>query len=64
MSQSRPTLRRRIEDGFESWTRGVIRHRWWAVASCLLFTGYAISHLPQLTVDNSIEAMLPKKRKK
>ena len=48
-----------IEAGFEAWGRWVVAHRWLALLSTVLVTGWLLSHLPQLVVDNSTEAMLP-----
>ena len=48
----------RVESAFEQWGRVVIRHRWPALISSLLVTGWLLSYLPGLVVDNSTESFL------
>ncbi len=47
-----------IEHGFERWGRLMVAHRWVALISSVLVTGWLLSYLPLLVVDNSTEAML------
>jgi len=48
----------RVELSFESWGRIVYRRRWIALAGSLLVTGWLVSHLSDLTIDNSTESLL------
>ncbi len=48
----------RSEALFERWGRFVIRHRWPATILSVAVTGWLLSFLPGLTVDNSAEAFL------
>lgn len=50
--------RGRVEEGFEDWGHFVVRHRWAAMILSLAVTGWLISFLPLLTVDNSTESFL------
>jgi predicted RND superfamily exporter protein len=50
--------RNRIEGGFERWGYFIYRNRWSALAISILVTGWLISYLPGLTVDNSTESFL------
>jgi predicted RND superfamily exporter protein len=50
--------RKRIEIGFEGWGRFIYRKRWGALTTSLLLTGWLLSFLPGLTVDNSTESFL------
>ncbi len=50
--------RKRIEIGFEDWGHFIYRRRWSALSGCLLLTGWLLSFLPGLTVDNSTESFL------
>jgi predicted RND superfamily exporter protein len=50
--------RNRIEHGFERWGYFVYRNRWSALATSLLATGWLISYLPGLTIDNSTDSFL------
>ena len=52
------SVRDRIEGGFERWGHFIIRWRWPAVALTLALTGYLISWLPQIQLDNSVESFL------
>jgi predicted RND superfamily exporter protein len=52
--------RRRIEASFEQWGYFIVRHRWPALFVSLAVTGWLISFLPGLTVDNSTESFLLK----
>jgi predicted RND superfamily exporter protein len=47
-----------VEAAFEDWGRRVFRHRWIALLGSVLATGWLVSFLPQLTVDNSTESFL------
>ena len=49
------TVRDRVELGFESWGRFVVRHRWWVLFGSLLFT---LGWIPDITFDNSTESFL------
>jgi predicted RND superfamily exporter protein len=51
-------LRDRIETGFVTWGRFVVRRRWWVLAACLALSGTLASRLPEIRVDNSDEAFL------
>ncbi len=55
---SASTWRASVEAGFERWGRFVVRHRIAAVLISFLATGWLISHLPQLEIDNSTESFL------
>lgn len=55
---SRPSTRARIELGFERWASFVIRRRWWVTLITLAISGFFMSWLPRLTLDNSIESFL------
>ena len=55
---SESAWRARIEAGFEAWGRIVVRNRWVALAVSVLATGWLMSHLPQLEIDNSTESFL------
>ncbi|MCA9501827.1 MAG: MMPL family transporter [Myxococcales bacterium] len=48
----------RVEAGFEAWGRLVFRHRFLAVACCLIVTGWLVARIPELTIDNSTDAFL------
>jgi len=48
----------RFEVVFTAWARAVVAHRWLALAASLLFTAVAVTALPRLHMDNSIEAFL------
>ncbi len=50
--------RGRIEHAFEAWGHLVVRHRYWAILFSLLVTGWLVSFLPRLTIDNSTESFL------
>lgn len=50
--------RSRIENGFERWGYFIYRNRWSALAISVLVTGWLMSYLPALTIDNSIESLL------
>ena len=52
------TWRAAIEAGFARWGRIVVRHRWLALFVSVAVTGWLVSHLPQLEVDNSTESFL------
>ena len=52
------TVRGRIEAGFESWGRWVVRRRWLALLLCAALTTLLVSKLPEIRVDNSDEAFL------
>ena len=52
------TWRSAVEAGFAAWGRIVVRHRWLALVVSLGVTGWLVSHLPQLEVDNSTESFL------
>ncbi len=52
------TWRAAIEQRFEAWGRGVVRQRWLALILSVAATGFLLSYLPQLEIDNSTEAML------
>ncbi len=51
-------LRHRIDAGFTSWGRFVVRRRWLVIAACFALTGVLVSRLPEIRVDNSNEAFL------
>ena len=52
------TVRDRVELGFESWGRFVVRRSWWVLFASLLFTlGWAL-WIPHITFDNSTESFL------
>ncbi|MFT5444483.1 MAG: hydrophobe/amphiphile efflux-3 (HAE3) family protein [Myxococcota bacterium] len=40
------------------WGQFIIRHRWLAIVLPILSTGYLVSYIPQLKIDNSSEAFL------
>ena len=48
----------RVERGFSAWGHFVFRHRWLVLLSTLAATGYLVSWVPLLTVDNSTESFL------
>jgi predicted RND superfamily exporter protein len=50
--------RNRIEEGFERWGYFICRNRWSALATSVLVTGWLLSFLPGLTVDNSTDSFL------
>ncbi|HEB88801.1 MAG TPA: hypothetical protein ENI85_04450 [Deltaproteobacteria bacterium] len=50
----------RIEVAFERWGRFVYRHRWSALVFSVLVTGWLVSFLPRLELDNSTESFLLK----
>ncbi len=52
------TVRDRVELGFESWGRFVVRHRWWVLFASLLFTLGWVLWIPHITFDNSTESFL------
>ena len=52
------TTRGRIEAGFTSWGRFVIRRRWWVIVACVALTGVLVCRLGELRVDNSDAAFL------
>jgi predicted RND superfamily exporter protein len=59
MTQARsPSLRHRIELGFEAWGRLVVRRARLVVLVSLLASAAAVSQLPHLRADNSIESFL------
>lgn len=47
-----------IEVIFERWGRFIFRARWPALVLSLVVTGWLISFLPGLTIDNSTEGLL------
>lgn len=47
-----------IERGFETWGRFVLRHRMLALVASLAATGWLLSYLPQVEIDNSTESFL------
>jgi len=51
-------IRERIGVGFERWGRLVVRRRWWAIAGMLALAALLGAQLPDLEVDNSVEAFL------
>jgi predicted RND superfamily exporter protein len=51
-------IRERIGEGFESWGRLMVRHRWPAIAGMLALAAGLGAQLPHLEVDNSVEAFL------
>jgi hypothetical protein len=52
------TVRARIEAGFASWGRWVVRWRWLVLLAMALLTAALGSQVPQVRVDNSEEAFL------
>jgi predicted RND superfamily exporter protein len=50
--------RNRIEEGFERWGYFICRNRWSALATSVLVTGWLLSFLPGLTIDNSTDSFL------
>lgn len=52
------TWRASVEAGFSRWGRFVVRHRVGAVLLSLVATGWLVSHLPELEIDNSTESFL------
>ena len=52
------TVRDRIELGFESWGRFVVRRRWSVLCWSLLFSVSWAVWIPNITFDNSIESFL------
>lgn len=55
---SRHPIVDRFEAAFTAWARGVVAHRWLALAAVLALTAAAVTALPRLHMDNSIEAFL------
>ena len=53
-----PGWRGRVEDGFERWGYFIVRHRHVALILSVVVTGWLVSYLPQLTIDNSTESFL------
>lgn len=53
-----PTIRKKIERGFTSFTRKIYRHRLKTIAGMILFIAFFVSALPQLRVDTSTEGFL------
>jgi len=51
-------LRERIDEGFERWGRMLVRRHWPAIASMLALAAGLGAQLPDLDVDNSVEAFL------
>ena len=56
--QRSPSLRHRIELGFEAWGHIVVRHARLVLLLCALATAASVSQLPQLRADNSFESFL------
>ncbi len=52
------SVRDRVEAAIERWGHFVVRWRWPAVALTLAITGYFVSWLPQIQIDNSVESFL------
>lgn len=50
--------RHRVESIFEAWGYFVVRNRWAALTISLITTGWLISYLPGLSIDNSTESFL------
>lgn len=48
----------RVEAGFERWGRIVVAHCWLALLASLAVTGWLMSQLPLLEIDNSTESFL------
>ena len=48
----------RVESIFERWGYFIYRNRWSALAATVLVTGWLMSYLPGLTIDNSTESFL------
>jgi hypothetical protein len=48
----------RVESIFERWGYFIYRNRWSALAATILVTGWLMSYLPGLTIDNSTESFL------
>ncbi|MEM9173817.1 MAG: MMPL family transporter [Myxococcota bacterium] len=57
-ARSESTWRAAVEAGFARWGRIVVRHRWLALVLSVAMTGWLVSHLPQLEIDNSTESFL------
>ena len=51
-------IREGIGEGFERWSRLLVRRRWLAIASMLALAAGLGAQLPDLGVDNSVEAFL------
>ena len=51
-------LRQRIETSFETWGHFIVRQRWLAILLVLGTTAVLVSWLPEMKVDNSVEAFL------
>jgi hypothetical protein len=47
-----------FERGFERWGEFICRHKWSAALLCLVVTGWLVSLVPDITVDNSTESFL------
>jgi predicted RND superfamily exporter protein len=58
VSKQNGALGGRSEAAFLNWGRFVVRHRWSCIAVSILVTGWCISWLPQLSIDNSTESFL------
>jgi len=51
-------VQERIEQAFVGWAHFVVRARWWVLFAALATTGYFVTWVPELTVDNSTESFL------
>ncbi len=55
-----PSWQGRVEAAFERWGYLVYRHRWRALIVSVLATGWLVSFLPRIELDNSTESFLLK----
>jgi len=48
----------RVERSFVAWAHIVVRARWWILAATIATTGYFVTWVPSVQVDNSTESFL------